>query len=45
VKILQQQQDPALDPVADDVASLALDLLVRELGYRCGAVNPFMWGH
>jgi FdhE protein len=45
VKILQQQQDPALDPVADDVASLALDLLVRELGYRRGAVNPFMWGH
>ena len=45
VKILQQQQDPALEPVADDVASLALDLLVRELGYRRGAVNPFMWGH
>ena len=19
--------------------------VVRELGYRCGAVNPFMWGH
>ena len=45
VKILQQQQDPALDPVADDVASLALDLLVRELGFRRGAVNPMVWGY
>lgn len=45
VKILQQVQNPALDSVADDVASLALDLLVRELGYRRGAVNPFMLGY
>ncbi len=45
VKILQQHQHPALDPVADDVASLALDLLVRELGYRRGAVNPFLLGY
>jgi FdhE protein len=45
VKVLQQQQDPALDPVADDVASLALDLLVRERGYRRGAVNPFILGY
>jgi FdhE protein len=45
VKILRQEQNPALDPVADDVASLALDLLVRELGYRRGAVNPFLLGY
>ncbi len=45
VKILQQHEHPALDPVADDVASLALDLLVRELGYRRGAVNPFLLGY
>jgi len=45
VKMLQQHQHPALDPVADDVASLALDLLVRELGYRRGAVNPFLLGY
>ncbi|MBS0536064.1 MAG: formate dehydrogenase accessory protein FdhE [Proteobacteria bacterium] len=45
VKIMQQIQNPALDPVADDVASLALDLMVRELGYRRGAVNPFMLGY
>jgi FdhE protein len=30
VKILQQREDAALDPVADDVATLALDLLLRE---------------
>lgn len=45
VKILQQQADPALDPVADDVATLGLDLLVREAGYRRGAINPFLLGY
>jgi FdhE protein len=45
VKILHQHVDPALDPVADDVASLALDLLVRKDGYRRGAVNPFLLGY
>jgi FdhE protein len=45
VKILQQHKDPALDPVADDVATLALDLLLRERGYRRGAVNPFALGY
>jgi FdhE protein len=45
VKILQQQKDPALEPVADDVASLGLDLLVRETGFRRGGVNPFLLGY
>jgi FdhE protein len=45
VKILQQQKEPALDPLADDVASLALDLLVRDGDYRRGAVNPFLLGY
>ena len=45
VKILHQHKDPALDPVADDVASLGLDLLLREAGYRRGAVNPFLLGY
>lgn len=45
VKILHQHKDPALDPIADDVASLALDLLVREAGYRRGSVNPFLAGY
>jgi FdhE protein len=45
VKILHQHEDPWLDPVADDVATLALDLLVREAGFRRGAVNPFLLGY
>ena len=45
VKILHQHADPAVDPVADDVATLALDLLVRESGYRRGSVNPFLVGY
>lgn len=45
LKILYETQDPALDPVADDVASLALDLLVAEDGYRRSGVNPFLIGY
>ncbi len=45
LKILHQRNDPALDPVADDVATLALDLLLRGSGYRRGAVNPFLLGY
>jgi FdhE protein len=45
LKILQQHQDPALDPVADDVASLGLDILLREKGYRRGGVNMFLLGY
>ena len=45
VKVLYQQKSPGLDPIADDVASLGLDLLVRELGFRRGAVNPFLTGY
>jgi FdhE protein len=45
VKILQEVQNPWLDPVADDVASLALDVLLRDAGYRRGAVNPFLLGY
>lgn len=45
LKIMHQRIDAAIDPVADDVATLALDLLVRESGYRRGAVNPFLLGY
>ena len=45
VKILNQQKEPDVDLIADDVASLALDLLVREAGFRRGAVNPFLIGY
>lgn len=45
VKIFHQHKDPALDPVADDVATLALDLLMREGPYRRGSFNPFLIGY
>jgi FdhE protein len=45
VKILHQHKYPELEPVADDVATLGLDLLVREAGYRRGAINPFLLGY
>lgn len=45
VSIFREIKGPAIDSVADDAASLALDLLVRELGYRRGAVNPFLVGY
>ncbi|MEZ5787050.1 MAG: formate dehydrogenase accessory protein FdhE [Xanthobacteraceae bacterium] len=45
VKILQQHKDPALEPFADDCATLAIDMLMRETGYRRGAVNPFLLGY
>ena len=34
-----------LDPVADDVASLGLDLLLRKEGFHRGSANPFLLGY
>lgn len=45
VKILHQHKDETLEPVADDVASLGLDILLRESGYKRGAINPFLLGY
>ena len=45
VKILHQHKNPQLEPVADDIATLGLDILLRENGYRRGAVNPFLLGY
>ena len=45
VKILHQRDDAGLDPVADDVATLALDILLRDTGFQRGAVNPFLLGY
>lgn len=44
-KIMLQSKNPDLDPVADDLASSALDILVREEGFRRSAVNPFLLGY
>ena len=45
LKIMLQTENPALDPVADDVATLGLDILMRDNGFRRSAVNPFLLGY
>jgi FdhE protein len=42
-KILYQEQDMGSEPVADDLASLALDLLMSEAGYHRASGNPLLW--
>jgi FdhE protein len=42
-KILYQEKDPAVEAVADDLASLAIDLLMTEAGYHRGSGNPLLW--
>jgi FdhE protein len=42
-KILYQEEDGAVEPVADDLASLALDLLLGEAGYHRASANPLLW--
>ncbi len=44
LKILYATIDPELDPVADDVASAGLDLLVREAGFARAGFNVFLAG-
>ncbi len=43
-KILYQNKEPDADPVADDVASLSLDLLMREGPYNRGGFSPLLAG-
>jgi FdhE protein len=42
-KILYQEKDTGVEPVADDVASIALDLLLAEEGYHRASGNPLLW--
>ncbi len=41
-KMLYQAQDMKVDPVADDLASLGLDMLVAEAGWLRHAPNPLL---
>ena len=41
-KMLYQAKDTSADPVADDLASLGLDVLVAEAGWRRHAPNPLV---
>lgn len=44
LKIVYQEKDPLVDPVADDLATLALDLLVDEAGYQRAGPNLLLIG-
>ena len=45
VKILYQVHDMALEAFADDVATLGLDMLLADEGWKRGAQNPFLLGY
>jgi FdhE protein len=45
VKILYQVKNPTLDPVADDVGSLGLDMLMKETPFRRAGFNPYLVGY
>ena len=42
-KIFYQNKDQFVEPVADDLASLALDVLMGEEGYTRTSNNPLLW--
>ena len=41
IKSLNQEKDPQTDPVADDLATLSLDILMDESGYQRASPNFF----
>ena len=45
MKILYQVNDAPLEPMADDVATLGLDMLMTQEGWKRGGHNPFLMGY
>ena len=45
LKIFYQTLSPHIEPVADDIASLGLDMLVLGEGVRRAGYNPFLLGY
>jgi FdhE protein len=45
IKIFYQVKNPSLDPVADDVGSLGLDILMKTTRFRRGGFNPYLVGY
>lgn len=45
VKILYQVKNPSLDPIADDVGSLGLDLMMQGTEFRREGFNPWLAGY
>lgn len=42
-KIVYREKDPGVEPLADDLATLALDVLLGEHGYHRLSTNPLLW--
>jgi FdhE protein len=42
-KICYQEHDMEVEPLADDLGTLALDLLMTEAGFHRGSGNPLLW--
>ena len=42
-KIFYQEHDDGVEAVADDLASMALDLLLAEAGYQRASAHPLLW--
>lgn len=46
VKILYQVRNASLDPIADDIGSIGLDMLMKnETAFKKGGFNPFLTGY
>lgn len=43
LKLFSQQKDPAVEPVADDLASLVLDARMEQEGFTRSSLNPFLF--
>lgn len=43
LKMLYQEKNPAMEPVADDLASLVLDARMEQEGFARSSLNPFMF--
>jgi FdhE protein len=42
-KIFYEEHDTQVEPLADDLASVALDLLLAEAGFHRASTNPLLW--
>lgn len=43
LKLFYQQKDPAVEPVADDLATLVLDARMQQEGFTRSSLNPFLF--
>jgi FdhE protein len=42
-KVVNQEQDPFAEPLADDLASVLLDLLMVDTAFSRASANPLLW--